>query len=109
VEVLNKDMQKARIKLTSTDSKKLEGVCNDIIDISKKLGTAISGPIPFPTKKLKVTTRRAPNGAGRESYETWELRLHKRVIDMQADPKALHLIMKTTVPKEVNIEMEIKE
>ncbi len=102
-------MQKARIKLTSTDAKKLETVCTDIVAISKKLGTTLLGPIPLPTKKVRVTTRRAPNGAGRESYETWELRLHKRIIDMQADPKALHLIMKTNVPKEVNIEMELLE
>ncbi|MCL4401032.1 MAG: 30S ribosomal protein S10 [Candidatus Parvarchaeota archaeon] len=100
-------MQKARIKLTSTDALKLKKVCDDILDISKKLGTTVSGPIPVPTKKLKVTTRRAPAGAGRETYETWEMRLHKRIIDMQADPKALHLIMKTAVPKEVNIEMEL--
>ncbi|MBE5729694.1 30S ribosomal protein S10 [Candidatus Parvarchaeota archaeon] len=100
-------MQKARIKLTSTDTKQLKAVCDQIADISRKLGTSIKGPIPIPTKRIKVTTRRAPNGSGRESYETWELRLHKRVIDMQADPKALHLIMKTPIPKEVNIEMEI--
>jgi small subunit ribosomal protein S10 len=100
-------MQKARIKLTSTDAVKLKKVCDDILDISKKLGTTVSGPIPVPTKKLKVTTRRAPAGSGRETYETWEMRLHKRIIDMQADPKALHLIMKTAVPKEVNIEMEL--
>ena len=100
-------MQKARIKLTSTDAIKLKQVCDDILDISKKLGTAVSGPIPMPTKKLKVTTRRAPGASGRETYETWEMRLHKRIIDMQADPKALHLIMKTSVPKEVNIEMEL--
>ncbi|MCL4399299.1 30S ribosomal protein S10 [Candidatus Parvarchaeota archaeon] len=100
-------MQKARIKLTSTDSAKLKAVCDDIVDISKKLGTTLTGPIPLPTKRIKVTTRRAPGGSGRESYETWELRLHKRIIDMQADPKALHLIMKAGVPKEVNIEMEI--
>ncbi|MCL5016590.1 MAG: 30S ribosomal protein S10 [Candidatus Parvarchaeota archaeon] len=102
-------MQKARIKLTSTDADKLENVCDDIVDISKKLGTTISGPIPLPTKKIKVTTRRSPCGSGRESYETWEIRLHKKIIDMQADPKALHLIMKTSVPKEVNIEMELME
>lgn len=100
-------MQKARIKLTATDSVKLKQVCDDILEISRKLGTPLQGPIPMPTKKIKVTTRRAPGGAGRESYETWELRLHKRIIDMQADPKALHMIMKTFVPKEVNIEMEI--
>ncbi|MDP8012557.1 MAG: 30S ribosomal protein S10 [Nanoarchaeota archaeon] len=100
-------MQKARIKLTSTDADKLKQVCDEIVDISKKLGTTMVGPVPLPTKKLRVTTRRTPNGSGRESYDTWELRLHKKMIDIQADPKALHLIMKTPVPKEVTIEMEL--
>lgn len=102
-------MQKARIKLTSTDAAQLKTVCDEIVDISKKLGTTISGPIPLPTKKIRVTTRRTPNGSGRESYETWELRLHKKIIDIQADPKALHLIMKSPIPKEVTIEMELIE
>jgi small subunit ribosomal protein S10 len=52
--------QTARIKLASTDIGKLNDVCNYIKDISTKTGVVMKGPIPLPTKKLKVTTRKAP-------------------------------------------------
>ncbi|MCX8179739.1 MAG: 30S ribosomal protein S10, partial [Candidatus Aenigmarchaeota archaeon] len=49
-------MQKARIKLMSTDIKKIEQVCNELKNISEKFGVIMRGPIPLPTKKLKVVT-----------------------------------------------------
>ena len=49
-------MPKVRIKLNSIDIDMLNNICDSIKDIAKKSGIAISGPIPLPTKKLKVTT-----------------------------------------------------
>ncbi|MFQ6020750.1 MAG: 30S ribosomal protein S10, partial [Candidatus Aenigmatarchaeota archaeon] len=43
-------MQKARIKLTSTDPKKLDEVCSELKTITEKFGVAMHGPIPLPTK-----------------------------------------------------------
>jgi len=55
-------MQKARIKLTSTDPVKLDAICKELKAITDKFGVAIRGPIPLPTKKLKVTTMKTPCG-----------------------------------------------
>ncbi len=57
-------MQKARIKLASIDISKINEVCSNIKDISDKTGVNMRGPIPLPTKKLKVTTRKSPDGRG---------------------------------------------
>lgn len=99
--------QKTRIKLNSTDKAKLDALCSQIIDIAKKLKVKRLGPIPIPTKRLKVSTRKSPCGNGRESYEVWEMRVHKRVIDLETNERVLRLIMRIPIPKDVNIEIEI--
>jgi len=100
---------KARIKLSSTEPEQLNSICEQIKSITKRAGVDISGPIPLPTKTIRMATRKAPSGEGRETYENWELRIHKRVIDMSADERALRLIMRIQVPKAVNMEMEIAD
>jgi small subunit ribosomal protein S10 len=55
-------MQKARIKLKSTDPKKLEKICMQIAQIAERTGTHMAGPIPLPTQRLIVTTRKSPDG-----------------------------------------------
>ena len=102
-------MSRARIKLSSTDPKKLNDICNQIRDIAGKTGVDLRGPIPLPTKRLKISTRKSPCGAGRETFETWEMRIHKRVIDTPADERTLRLIMRIPIPKDVNVEMEVIE
>ncbi|MEM4336517.1 MAG: 30S ribosomal protein S10, partial [Candidatus Woesearchaeota archaeon] len=72
-------MQKARIKLASTSIDKINQVCNYIKEISEKTGVDMRGPIPLPTKKLKVTTRKGPCGNGTATWERYEMRVHKRL------------------------------
>jgi ribosomal protein S10 len=54
--------QRARIKLASIDIDKINRICGDIREIAEKTGVDLRGPIPLPTKKLKVTTRKSPCG-----------------------------------------------
>jgi len=102
-------MPKVRIKLNSIDIDMLNNICDSIKDIAKKSGIAISGPIPLPTKKLKVTTRKSPCGNVTATFDRFEMRIHKRLIDLPANEKILHHIMKMKVPKSVNIKIEMKD
>lgn len=99
--------QKARIRLWSTDVQKLNTVCTQIVDLGKKTGVKLSGPIPLPTKRLKVVTRRSPAGEGTDTYDKWVMKIHKRIIDLPAEERALRQLMRISVPDGVKIELEL--
>ena len=100
-------VQRARIRMTSTDLKKLEEVCNEIKLISDKTGVRLRGPQPLPTKKLSVVTRKSPCGNGTETWDKWEMRIHRRIIDLSADDKAMKQLMRLKVPNDVYIEVSL--
>jgi len=102
-------MPKARIKLASTDISKVNEVCSYIKDIADKTGVDMRGPIPLPTKKLRVTTRKGPCGNGTATWERFEMRVHKRLIDLGVDERALRLVMRVPIPDGLNIEIEMIE
>ena len=99
--------QKARIKLASTEIDKINQICASIKEIADKTGVTLRGPIPLPTKKLKVTTRKSPDGEGKASWERYEMRIHKRLIDLTADERTLRLVMRVPIPEGLNIEIEM--
>ena len=92
---------KVRIKLNSTDIETLNTICESIKELAKKSGINISGPVPLPTKKLKITTRKSPCGNGTATFDRFEMRIHKRLIDLPSNEKVLHNIMKMYIPKNV--------
>ena len=100
-------MQKARIKIASTEIEKVNQTCQYITDIAEKTGVDIRGPIPLPTKKLKLTTRKSPDGEGKATWERYEMRVHKRIIDIGTNERALRLIMRVPIPEGLNIEIEM--
>ena len=100
-------MPKARINLASANIAQLNEICNAIKDIAAKTKVKMSGPISLPTKKLKLTTRKSPDGEGKASWERYEMRIHKRLIDLGVDEKALRLVMRVQIPEEVSIEIAV--
>ncbi|HZX33956.1 MAG TPA: 30S ribosomal protein S10 [archaeon] len=102
-------MQTARIKLSSPDYGSIEEICGKIQEVAERTGAKHSGTIPLPTKKLVVPTRKGPCGGGTESYEKWQMRVHKRIIDIQADETTLRRVMRVEIPENVHVEIELKE
>lgn len=102
-------MQKARIKLASTDIEKINQTCEYIKGIAEKTGVVLRGPIPLPTKKLKLCTRKGPCGNGTATWERYEMRVHKRLIDLGIDERALRLVMRVPIPDGLNIEIEMMD
>ncbi|MFN3910319.1 MAG: 30S ribosomal protein S10 [Candidatus Anstonellaceae archaeon] len=100
-------MGKARIKLIGKSIKELTDVCNQIKEIAKATGVEISGPISLPTKKIKITTRKTPCGDGSDTYEHWEMRLHKKVIDIEGDERTLRQIMRVKVPDTIHVKISL--
>ncbi len=97
-----------RIKLSGTSVGDLNAVCEEIKAIAQRTGVRIKGPIPLPTQRLIVTVRKAPSGQGYHTFDHWEMRIHKRIIDMEADERAMRQLMRIRVPKTVRVEIEIK-
>ena len=102
-------MAKVRIKLSSANIDSLNNISNTIKDIASQAGVIIRGPIPIPTKRLKVTTRKSPCGDGKATFDRFEMRIHKRIIDMPANDRVLHAIMRTPIPRNINIKIEMKD
>ena len=102
-------MSRVRIKLASTNIDELNNICGNIKDIASKAGIVMRGPIPLPTKKLRITTRKSPCGNGTATFDRFEMRVYKRLIDLPADDRVLHNIMRFSFPKSVNIKIEMKD
>lgn len=106
-------MEFARIKLAGRDYAQLEEICNLIKGIANKYGVAVRGPMPLPTKKLKVTTLKTPcgdgTGHGNATWDRWQMRIHRRVIDIGTNDKALRQVVRLPIPEGIKIDIEFKE
>jgi small subunit ribosomal protein S10 len=100
-------VQMARIHLASIDKAKLEEVCTELKGIAEKTGVKMAGPIPLPTKRLVIPTRKSPCGEGTHSWEHYEMRIHKRLINIDANERAMRRIMRIKVPDNVHIEITL--
>ncbi|MEM4396513.1 MAG: 30S ribosomal protein S10 [Candidatus Woesearchaeota archaeon] len=100
-------MAYARIKITSTEIDKINELIAQIKDISEKAGVKLKGPIPLPTKVLRIATMRNAFGRGYETIQRFEMRIHKRIVDMELNDNALRMIMRVPISHGVNVEIEI--
>ena len=97
---------KLRIRLKAYDSVVLEQSAAKIVDTAKKTGAKVSGPIPLPTKKEVVTVIRSPH-KHKDSREQFEMRTHKRVIDiLYPTQKTIDSLTKIELPAGVDIEIK---
>jgi small subunit ribosomal protein S10 len=99
--------QYARIKLTSSNLEQLDRLAKEIKDITEKTGVKMKGPQPLPTKKLKITTRKAPTGEGTHTFDHWQLRIHRRIMDIEPDDRTMKQITKLRIPEDVKIELTL--
>ena len=98
--------EKIRIRLKAYDSVILEQSAEKIVETAKRTGAKVSGPIPLPTKKEVVTVIRSPH-KHKDSREQFEMRTHKRVIDiLYPTQKTVESLTKIELPAGVNIEIK---
>jgi small subunit ribosomal protein S10 len=106
-------MEFARIKLAGRNVNELMSICNEIKDIAGKYGVAVRGPIPIPTKKLRVYTLKTPcgdgTGHGNATWDRWEMRIHRRIIDIGSNERALRQVVRIPIPEGIKIDIELKE
>lgn len=96
--------QKIRIKLAAYDHELVDLAAQRIVDTMSKSGAKISGPIPLPTEKEVVTILRSPHNY-KDSREQFEIRTHKRIIDIYT-PNA-RLLDSVHLPAGVDIKIKL--
>jgi small subunit ribosomal protein S10 len=100
------------IKLTGENHKDIDSVASQIKTICDSGGITLRGPIPLPTRRLVVPVRKAPDGEGSETYDHWEMRVHKRLLEMDIstskDQTALRSVTKIPIPDTVSIEISMR-
>ncbi|KAI3801355.1 hypothetical protein L1987_29459 [Smallanthus sonchifolius] len=102
-------IHKIRITLSSKNVKNLEKVCSDLIRGAKDKKLRVKGPVRMPTKVLHITTRKSPCGEGTNTWDRFELRVHKRVIDLFSSPDVVKQITSITIEPGVEVEVTIAD
>ena len=98
--------EKIRIRVKAYESQILDQSAAKIVETAKKTGAKVSGPIPLPTEKEIVTILRSPH-KHKDSREQFEMRTHKRVIDiLYPTQKTVDSLTKIELPAGVNIEIK---
>ena len=93
VDASTSKIHKIRITLTSRNVKNLEKVCNDLVSRSKDKQLRVKGPVRLPTKVLSHTVRKSPCGEGSKTWDRYELRIHKRLIDLHSPSEIVKQIV----------------
>ena len=99
--------ERIRIRLKAYYHKILDQSAAKIVDTAKRTGAMVSGPIPLPTEKNIFTILRSPH-VNKDSREQFELRTHKRLIDiLEASNKTVDALMRLDLPAGVDIEIKL--
>ncbi|MCH9609237.1 MAG: 30S ribosomal protein S10 [Chlamydiales bacterium] len=98
--------QKIRIRLKGFDQRQIDRSTGDIVETAKRTGARVVGPIPLPTKREIYTVLRSPH-VDRKSREQFEIRTHKRLIDI-LDPtgKTIDALKTLSLPAGVDIKIK---
>jgi small subunit ribosomal protein S20e len=70
-------------------------VCSDLISRAKDKQLDVKGPVRLPTKFLRITTRKTPCGEGSKTWDRYEMRIHKRLIDLNSPSEIVKQIVST--------------
>jgi small subunit ribosomal protein S10 len=99
--------QRIRISLQAFDSRLLDQSVKEIVDTVKRSGARIAGPVPLPNRINRFTVLRSPH-ADKKSREQFEIRNHKRLIDiLQPTQKTLDSLTEIDLPAGVHVEIKL--
>ena len=81
----------------------LEKVCADLIRGAKDKELKVKGPVRMPTKVLRITTRKTPCGEGSKTWDKFQMRIHKRVIDLHSPSEIVKQITSINIEPGVEV------
>jgi small subunit ribosomal protein S10 len=99
--------QRIRIKLRGCDYRVIDQSASDIVDTAKRTGARVAGPIPMPTRIERYTVNRSPH-VDKKSMDQFELRTHKRLIDIiEPTVQTVDELKKLNLPAGVEININV--
>ena len=99
--------QRIRIRLKAYDHRVLDQSAQRIVEAAERTGATVVGPVPLPTQIERFTVRRSAF-IDKDSHEHFEIRTHKRLIDVvDPDSKTIDTLMRLNLPAGVDIEIKI--
>mmetsp|Transcript_19786 Transcript_19786/g.30075 ORF Transcript_19786/g.30075 Transcript_19786/m.30075 type:complete len:123 (-) Transcript_19786:141-509(-) len=104
---IHSEVHRVRITLNSRNIQNIEKVCSDLKKGALDRNLKVSGPVRMPTKKLRITTRKAPSGEGTNTWDRFEMRIHKRLIDLHAPSEVVKQITSISIEPGVEVDVTI--
>ena len=106
---MSSNNQKVRIRLQAYEHRILDQSVAEILNTVKRTGSQVVGPVPLPTRVERFTVNRSPH-VDKKSMEQFEIRTHKRVLDI-IDPtnRTVDELKKLSLPAGVDIKVKISE
>jgi len=99
--------EKIRVRLRSYEHSLIDQAAEKIVDIAKRNGAEVSGPVPLPTEKEIITILRAVHKY-KDSREQFEQRTHKRLIEIRKpSQKVVEALMSVELPAGVDIDLKL--
>jgi small subunit ribosomal protein S10 len=98
--------EKIRIRLQAYDHRVLDRSAAEIVEIARRTGARVSGPVPLPTSINRYTVLRSPH-VDKKSREQFEIRTHKRLVDiLEPTPQTVDALMKLDLPAAIDVEIK---
>ena len=100
--------QRIRIRLKAYDHSAIETAAKEIVETAARTGASVTGPVPLPTKTQRWTVLRSPH-VDKKSREQFELKTHKRVIDiLDSRAQTVDALTKLDLPAGVDVEIKVE-
>ena len=104
--VMATETERIRIKMESYDHRALDASAKEIVEHARKTNARVSGPVPLPTRIERYTVLRSPH-IDKKSREQFELRTHKRLIDIhEANARTVEILNRLVVPAGVFVRIK---
>ena len=100
-------VEKLRLRIKAYDHKLIDSSARQIVETARRLDAEVVGPVPLPTEIQKYTVNRS-TFVHKNSREQFELRVHKRLIDiLNINPAIVEALSKINLPAGVDIEIKM--
>lgn len=102
-------IHRIRITLTSTKVQALEKVCAELKNKALEKQLKVTGPVRMPTKFLRLMVRKSPCGEGTNTFDRWQMRIHKRILDLHSPSEVVRQLTNISIEPGVDVEVVIAD